>query len=176
MLSANVTQAQTVRRAGAPDHHLTKKGNRLRLTVKSGVVIPVLLMLPNLAWMLLPKLATGSKGSVPLALTNAENVARVAVLALPFFSSLDLKKKHSTLALAGMALALAVYYSAWGRYFIGGGSPELLSAPLVGIPSPLAFAPIAFLIFSSYMMDSRSMLGASVVFGALHVWVSAVTS
>ena len=148
----------------------------MRLAVKSGVITPLLLMLPNVAWMLLAKPAAGSKGSVPLALTIAENVARVAVLALPFFYSLDLKKKYSTLALAGMALALTVYYSAWGRYFIGGGSPELLSAPLVGIPSPLAFAPIAFLIISSYMLDSWWMLGASVVFGALHVWVSAVTS
>ena len=148
----------------------------MRLAVKSGVIIPLLLMLPNVAWMLLATPAAGSKGSVPLALTIAENVARVAVLALPFFYSLDLKKKYSTLALAGMALALTVYYSAWGRYFIGGGSPELLSAPLVGIPSPLAFAPIAFLIISSYMLDSWWMLGASVVFGALHVWVSAVTS
>lgn len=148
----------------------------MTLKIKSGVAIPVLLMLPNVAWMLLPTPPMGSEGSAPLALKIAENVARVAALALPFFYSLDLKREHSTLALAGMALALTVYYSAWGRYFIGGGSPELLSAPLVGIPSPLAFAPIAFLMVSSYLMGSRWMLGTSVVFGALHVWASTLTS
>ena len=99
----------------------------MRLAIKSGVIIPLLLMLPNLPWMLLPK------------------------------------------------LALAVYYAAWGRYFIGGGTPELLSAPLVGIPSPLAFAPIALLLISSYLLNSWWMLGAAVVFGTLHVWVKAVT-
>ena len=78
-------------------------------------------MLPNVAWMLLPTPPMGSEGSAPLALKIAENVARVAALALPFFYSLDLERKYSTLALADMALALTVYYSAWGRYFIGGG-------------------------------------------------------
>ncbi len=148
----------------------------MRLAVKSGVIIPVLLMLPNVAWMLLPKLAVVSTGSVPLVLTIAENVTKVAVLALPFFYTLDLNKKYAPLALAGMVLALAVYYAAWGRYFIGGGTPELLSASLFGIPSPLAFAPIAFLMISSYTLNSWWMFGAAVVFGTLHVWVKALTS
>lgn len=148
----------------------------MRLAVKSGVIIPLLLMLPNVAWMLLPNLALVSTGSVPLALTIAENVTRVAALALPFFYTLDLKKKYAPLALAGMALALAVYYAAWGRYFIGGGTPELLSAPLVGIPSPLAFAPIALLLISSYLLNSWWMFGSALVFGIFHVWVKVLTS
>ena len=77
---------------------------------------------------------------------------KVAVLALPFFYTLGLKKKYAPLALAGMALALAVYYAAWGRYFIGGGTREVLSASLVGIPSPLAFAPIALQMIFWYML------------------------
>ena len=148
----------------------------MTLSLKSGVVIPVLLMLPNVVWMLLPKLDMGSRGSVPLVLTLAENVARVAVLALPFFFALQLTKKYSMLTVAGMALALTIYYAAWARYFVGGGAVTLLSAPLLGIPSPLAFAPIAFLVLSSYLLDSWWMLAASMVFGALHVWVQALTS
>ena len=76
----------------------------MTLSLKSGVVVPVLLMLPNVIWMLLPKLDTGSKASVPLVLTLAENVARVAVLALPFFFTLHLTKKYSMLTVAGMTL------------------------------------------------------------------------
>jgi hypothetical protein len=129
-------------------------GNPLRLAVRSGVIIPVLLMLPNAAWMLLPKPAAGTAGTVPTALTIAENVVRVVTVALPFFCSLHLSKRYSALAMAGMALALIVYYSAWARFFLGGGSPDLLSAPLVGIPLPLACAPIALLILSAYVLDS----------------------
>jgi hypothetical protein len=148
----------------------------LTLSLKSGVVVPVLLMLPNIVWMLLPKLAMGSKASVPLALSIAENVARVVVLALPFFLTIQMAKKYSTLTVVGMTLALTLYYTAWARYFAGGNAVALLSAPLLGIPSPLAFAPIVFLILSSYLMHSWWMLAAATIFGALHVWVSAIRS
>jgi hypothetical protein len=68
-----------------------------------------------------------------------------------------------------MALALLLYCAVWTRFFLGGGSHALLSAALVGIPSPLACAPIAVLILSAYVLDSWWMFSASVVFGALHV-------
>ena len=145
------------------------------LAVKSGALIPALLMLPNVAWMLFYNLNAGPQVSVPVALSIAENVGRFAVLALPIFYSLNLKKTYSTLALLGMAVALAVYYLAWGRFFVGGGSAELLSAPLFGIPGPLALAPVALLILCAYLMDSWLMFSASVAFGALHVWASSVT-
>jgi len=131
-------------------------------------------MIPNVAWMLFPKADAAPQPSVPAALTVAENVGRAAVLALPFFYSLNLQRHYSMLALAAMALALAVYYAAWGRYFAGGRLPELLSAKLFGIPSPLAIAPIALFAVSAYLMDSWLMLGASLYFGVLHVWVSSV--
>lgn len=101
----------------------------LTLALKSGAVIPVLLMLPNVAWMLFYSLDAGAKSAVPLALSIAENVARVVTLALPFFYSLNLKRTWSTTVLIGMAGALAVYYLAWGRFFMGGGSASDLSAP-----------------------------------------------
>jgi hypothetical protein len=147
----------------------------VRLAVKSGALIPALLMLPNVAWMLFYNLNAGPQVSVPVALSIAENVGRFAVLALPIFYSLNLKKTYSTLALLGMAVALAVYYLAWGRFFAGGGSADLLSAPLFGIPGPLALAPVVLLILCAYLMDSWLMFSASVAFGALHVWASSVT-
>ena len=149
-------------------------GMNLRLAVKSGAIIPALLMFPNVAWMLFYNLDADPQVSVPLALSIAENVGRAAVLVLPFFYSISVKNKYSTLALVGMAIALTVYYLAWGRFFVGGESAALLSAPLWGIPGPLALAPVAVLILSSYLMESWLMFSASVSFGALHVWVSAV--
>ncbi len=143
--------------------------------IRSGAVIPVLLMIPNVAWMLYPAPGGVSRGAVPPALAVAENVTRVVVLALPCFYALDLKRRYAVPALVGMALALAVYYAAWIRYFTGGGAPALLSTPLVGIPSPLAFAPVALLAISSYVLASSWMLGAAVCFGALHIWSSALT-
>lgn len=71
-------------------------------------------------------------------------------------------------------LLMAIYYAAWIRFLIGGRSADLLSAPLIGIRSPLAVAPIPGLILAAYDLDSWWMLIVAVAFGALHVWASAL--
>lgn len=148
----------------------------MKLAVKSGAIIPVLLMLPNLAWMLFYSLEAGARSEVPFALSAAENVARSAALVLPMFFSLTKKSVWSTAAWVGMAGALAVYYLAWGRFFMGGGSAALLSAPLTGIPSPLALSPVALLLLASYLMNSWWMFSAALAFGIFHVWALSLTS
>jgi Flp pilus assembly protein protease CpaA len=146
-----------------------------KLSLKSGAIIPALLMLPNVAWMLFYSLDAGEKNAVPLPLSIAENVTRSIALALPIFNSLNLKRAWSKAVLIGMAIALALYYLAWARFFMGGGAAELLSAPLLAIPSPLALAPVALLLLSSYLMNSWLMFSAASCFGVLHVWVLSVS-
>ena len=153
--------------------HLTF-GN-LSIIIKSGVLIPVLIILPNVIWMLLPKADAGASPSEPLLLTILENVGRFATLILPFFFSLDLHKRFSTPVMVGMGLALAVYYACWIRYFAGGRAAALLGAPFLGIPLPMAVAPITFLVLSSYLMGSWWMFGVSLLFGVAHIWISVLT-
>ena len=148
----------------------------MKLAVKSGAIIPVLLMLPNLAWMLFYSLDASVRSDVPVALSTAENVARSAALVLPFFYSLNKKSVWPTVVWVGMAGALAVYYLAWGRFFMGEGSLALLSAPLMGIPSPLALSPVALLLLASYLMNWWWMFSAALAFGVFHVWALSLTS
>jgi hypothetical protein len=147
----------------------------VNIAIKSGALIPLLVMLPNVLWMFAPKTNPGTSPSEPLLLTILENVGRFATLILPFFFSLDLHKRFSTLVMVGMGLALTVYYGCWIRYFAGGRAAALLGAPFLGIPLPMAVAPITFLVLSSYLMSSWWMLGASVLFGVAHIWISALT-
>lgn len=144
----------------------------INITIKSGALIPMLIMLPNVVWMLLSKADTGGQVAAPLFLTIVENIGRAAVLVLPFFFSLDLNKEHSILVIIGMGLALTIYYISWIRVFVGGRSAELLRAPLLGLPLPMAVAPTMFLVLSSYLMGSWLILGASILFGVAHIWVS----
>jgi hypothetical protein len=146
----------------------------ISIAIKSGALIPLLLMLPNLLWMLLPKTYAVSPVSEPLFLTIVENLGRIAILVLPFFFSLDLNKRFSVPVMVVMGLALGVYYGSWLRYFAGGGSIELFSTPFLGIPLPMATAPVLFLVLASYLMSSWLVLGAAVLFGAAHIWVSAL--
>ena len=147
----------------------------LSITIKSGMLIPVLVMLPNVVWMLLPKAEASASPFEPLLLTILENLGRFATLILPFLFSLDLHQRFSIPVLIGMGLALAVYYACWIRYFAGGRTPALLGAPFLGIPMPMAVTPIAFLILSSYLMSSWWMFSASILFGLAHIWISALT-
>lgn len=149
---------------------------KLKLAVRAGAIVPVLLMLPNVAWMLFYSLDAGAKSAVPPALAISENVVRSVALTLPFFYPLNLKRTWSRAVLISMASALAIYYMAWGRFFLGGGSAALLSAPLLAIPSPLALAPVAVLLLSSYLMNSWWMFGAALCFGVLHVWGLSLTA
>ena len=148
----------------------------MKLAINSGAIVPVLLMLPNLAWMLFYSLDASAKSDLPVALSAAEAIARSAALVLPFFYSLNKKSVWSAVAWVGMAGALAVYYVAWGRFFMGDGSVALLSAPLLGIPSPLALSPVALLLVASYLMNSWWMFGAALAFGVFHVWALSLTS
>jgi hypothetical protein len=146
------------------------------VTIRSGAWIPVLLLVPNIIWMLSPKPETAGRAAEPRVLTVIENIGRIsAVLILPWFYSLDLQRPYSLPAAIVMGLALAVYYLAWGRYFAGGRTADLMRAPLLGIPLPLAVAPVAFLFMSAYLMGSWWMLAASALFGIAHIWISIIT-
>ena len=164
------------RTSRAPSHEAVTKRRHMGFAFKSGAIIPGLLMLPNVAWLLFPAPDAVIREAIPTALAIAENVSRVVVLALPCFYALDLRRRHAALAVVGMVLALFLYYAAWIRYFAGGGDPALLSASLVGIPAPLALAPIALLTISSYAIASRWMLVAALVFGAMHIWSSTLSN
>lgn len=136
-----------------------------------------MLMLPNILWMIFPGEKAQETAAVPLWLNIVENIGRIGILVLPFFFSLDLSRKYGPIALAGMALALAVYYFAWGRYVWGGRTLDLMGEPLLGMPLPLAVAPTIFLLLSAYLylMGSWWMFGTAFVFGAAHIWVSALS-
>jgi hypothetical protein len=145
------------------------------VAIKSGAWIPALLMIPNVLWMIFPPVDAGKGAAEPLPLVLVERVGRFAVLVLPFFHSLDLQNRFSVPVLIGMGLALAVYYICWARYFAGGRSAAMLGAPLLGVPVPLAVFPVLFLVLSSYLMDSEWMFGASILFGAAHIWISKIS-
>ncbi len=145
------------------------------IPLRSGAVVPLLLMAPNIAWLIRPS-GDARKQSPPApSLALAENIGRIAVFVLPFFYSLKMSEPLERAAAVAMALFLAIYYACWIRYFINGRAFALLSAPILGIPLPMAVAPVFFLILSSYLMGAWPMALASVWFGGAHIRVSSST-
>ena len=147
----------------------------MHIPIKSGALLPVLVLLPNILWVLLPPATKSESSAAPMALNIAENLGRAAILIIPFFYSFSFGRRFSGVALVIACLALALYYAAWARYFIGGQTLDLLGASMLRIPLPLAVAPTVLLLFSAYLLGSWPMLAASIWFGAAHIWVSALT-
>ena len=142
---------------------------------KSGGLVPLLILLPNILWLIFASISeAGSQVDVPLWLTLIENAGRLATLILPVFYALDLNRKFSIPVALLMGVFLILYYACWARYFINGRQAVLLKAPLFSIPLPMAVFPICIFLLSSYLMHSWGMLAAAALFGIAHLWVSAI--
>src|SRR5512143_1610214 len=122
----------------------------MRLPFKNGVLVPILLLIPNLIFLFLPPVNPPGTSTVPVILSIAENIGRVAVLFIPVFYIFSFKQKPAMPVLSVWGTALVFYYAAWVRYFAGARDFSLLSAPMLGIPLPLAIAPVIFLLASAY--------------------------
>ncbi len=147
----------------------------LKSALHSGAFVPLLILLPNLAWMLFPPKASPPPTKEPLALTVLENVGRITTLMLPFLYDLHFERPFALPAALLMILALAGYYYCWLRYFRSGSEATWLSHPLFGIPLPMAILPVLFLLLSAYLLISWWMLAAALLFGVCHIWISSLT-
>ena len=143
--------------------------------IKPGILIPFLILIPNILWMIFPTTDSGEVKKEPILLTIIENIGRIATLIIPVFYSINWQKKISVPVLVMMGITLMIYYVAWGRFFLNGRTSDYLSKPLFGIPLPLALAPILFFMLSAYILDSWWMFIASLIFGVAHIWISVMT-
>ncbi|MBM4429932.1 MAG: hypothetical protein FJ026_06220 [Chloroflexi bacterium] len=145
--------------------------------MRSGGWIPLLVLLPNLLWMLLPpggqpQARTASISRFRRVMDALEWVGRIATLVLPFFYSVQVHNTRQAVAVAVMAVALSFYYAAWARYFSRGRSSGLLFESLLGVPVPLAVCPIVCFLAASVLFGSWCLALATVIFGVAHLWIS----
>jgi len=146
--------------------------------IKSGIIIPVLIMVPNIIYYLIIRNKSdipSSNKSAPTLIKIIENIGRLGILITPLFYSLNLDNSFSIYFLLLCLLFLLLYYVAWLRYFMSGSNQIDLRKSLL-IPLPLAVYPSLSLICSSYLLSSIPMLISSMVFAIGHIWVSYIES
>lgn len=142
-----------------------------------GGLVSVLILLPNLLWMLFPPRGQPEGGTGPphglhRAMEILEWVGRIAVLVIPFFYQLEAQNTRQVLALVVMVLALLLYYAGWARFFARDRSYALLFEPFLGMPLPLAISPVVCLLAASVLFGSWYLALATVTFGVAHLWIS----
>ncbi|WP_020615458.1 hypothetical protein [Paenibacillus daejeonensis] len=133
--------------------------------------IPILILLPNVLLIVAPPRAETafSKIRMPRSWIIAENLGRIGVLTLPLFLPAELGGASGTAALAVMFAALALYYAGWLRFFSGRRSSKLLYEQLMGIPVPLAVAPVLYFAGSSLLLHSWFMSVFALLLAAGHI-------
>jgi len=145
--------------------------------VLPGGLIPILIMLPNLLWMLFPPRgqpegSVGSTGRLHRLMEILEWVGRIAALVIPFFYRIEAQSPRQVVALVVAALALLFYYAGWARYFLRGRRYALLFDRLLGVPIPLAISPIVCFLAASVLFGAWYLALATVILGVGHVWIT----
>ena len=141
-----------------------------------GGLITLAILLPNLLMLILPP------REVPPELERKDNrlrmmeiverVGQAGAFLIPFFYPLPVLREASVDALAVMALALGFYYSGWVRYASKGHRFLLLYAPFLGVPLPMAAAPVVYFAAAAVFIGSWPLAGAVILLAAGHLYVS----
>jgi hypothetical protein len=139
-----------------------------------GGLVSVLILLPNLLWMVFPPRGQPEDSSGPAdglhrLMEILEWLGRIATLVIPFFYCVEAQSTRQVVALAVMALALLLYYAGWARYFVRDRSYVLLFEPFLEVPLPLAISPIVYFLAASVLFGS-CYLALATVSWALGIW------
>jgi len=142
-----------------------------------GGLVSILILVPNLLWMIFPPRGQPEGESAPRdrlhrVLEILEWVGRIAAFVIPFFYRIEVQNSRQVVALVVMALALLLYYAGWARYFARGRSHALLFEPFLGMPLPLAISPIVYLLAASALFGSWYLALATVILGIGHLPIS----
>lgn len=139
----------------------------------NGGLISILALLPNLLFLVFPPCDVPRELSKPVrGLEIVEWVGRVGAFAVPFFCWIEITGTLGTIAMAIMIGALGVYYAGWLRYMRQGRSFALLFQPMLGLPLPMAVAPIVYFYAASIVLHSWSLFLATVLLTIGHLYVS----
>jgi len=138
------------------------------------LLLSLLILLPNLLlirWKPVHMPHWTEVSEHPL-LVAAERLGQPAVLIIPVFHSLQVRTPVEIAALGAMLAALLFYYAGWLRFFSARREYRRLFAPLLGVPVPMAVAPVVYFALTAVVLHSPYQLLAAAVFGVGHIPIS----
>lgn len=143
----------------------------------NGGIVAVALLWPNLLWVLMPPRSVpdvdpGTAGPATRLLSAVEGVGRIGVFVVPWFYSVHGSSSVERWSVGVMAAALTLYYAGWARYFLKGRDCADLYRSMIGIPTPLAVAPVVYLVAAAFVLHSPILAIAAVAFGVAHITLS----
>ncbi len=141
-----------------------------------GGLIVLAILLPNFIWMARPPVdapeTDSHKSQSRRTIEIIENITRLLVFIIPLFFEPVIETALDYLMIVVMLVTLIFYYSLWIRYFTKGRRYSLLLSSFLGIPVPMAIAPVAYFLAASILMNAILLLACSIIFGVAHIYVN----
>jgi hypothetical protein len=145
--------------------------------VYPGWLISVLVLLPNLFWIIFPPRGApaeerAERGRLYRLMEVLEWIGRIGSFVIPCFYRVEVPTGWQRAALVVMVLALLLYYAGWARYFLRGRDYRLLFEPFLGVPLPLAIGPIVYFLAAALLLRSWYMAAAALILAIGHLYIS----
>jgi hypothetical protein len=141
-----------------------------------GGVISLAILLPNLLYLVRPPAGAPAEAPresrLPKGMEAVERLGQAGCFLLPFFYPLPALREASIDALALLLMALTFYYAGWLRYALKGSRSILLYAPLLGVPLPMAIAPVVYFAAAAILLSSWPLAAATALLAVGHLSVS----
>jgi hypothetical protein len=139
------------------------------------LLIPLVILLPNLLFVLLPPLTMPVLEKEKASWLVLERIGQAGVFLVPLFHMVYLDTVTKQAAFALIIMALTVYYFCWWRFFRHKRQYSWLFQPLGIIPIPMAVMPLIYFLASAIIMESLVMFLAAVCLGLGHLPISCKT-
>lgn len=143
----------------------------------NGWILTALLLLPNALYLLLtpsdvPPETDGRRLFKVQVLETIEKLGQIGSFALPLFCAFRFDSAIDVVSFALFCGLMAFYYAGWIRYAAGGRPFRLLFAPMIGVPIPMAVAPVLAIFCASINFHFWPLTVAAVILGVGHIPVS----
>jgi hypothetical protein len=143
----------------------------LGIAISAVIAAPYLLLLTATPTGLPPKRQV-ARGGLYHRMELVERVGQVATFVVPIWFKFVLSGWLNWAMFAVMSVALVFYYAGWIRFVRSGSRYRDMFAPLLGVPIPMALAPIVYFSAAAVGMHSWQLAVAVTVMAVGSVYVS----
>lgn len=145
--------------------------------MQTGWIVTLLLLLPNAFFLLLtprniPAETDGNRQFKVQVFETIERLGQIGSFVLPCFYSFQTQSTWDQISLGLFCALMGLYYAGWFRYIKEGRQFRLLFMPMLGIPLPMAIAPVLAVLMAAINFHSWPLGLAALILGAGHIPVS----
>ena len=142
-----------------------------------GWLISLLVLVPNLILLMLPPRSVPAGVNAPhdrsyQVMEIIERIGQIGCFVTPAFYILPASAPAPIIPLVVMGGALFIYYAGWLRYVLLGREYKLLFNPLLGMPLPMASAPVLYFMAAAALLGSWLLFAFSILLGMGHLYIS----